>query len=105
MKDALHKFLPNRFANRWLDLHAPAAWTNSGLAEIERGLHHWNVFPAGTEGFDKAEVTAGGVDTRDLPEFDRLEIEHSRFIDQHVGRDCERCPYRSNNEKAEIADP
>jgi predicted Rossmann fold flavoprotein len=66
MKDALHKFLPNRFANRWLDLHAPAAWTNSGLAEIERGLHRWNVSPAGTEGFDKAEVTAGGVDTNEL---------------------------------------
>ena len=29
-------------------------------------LHHWTVYPAGTEGYDKAEVTAGGVDTAEL---------------------------------------
>jgi predicted Rossmann fold flavoprotein len=66
MKSALHKFLPSRFANRWLDLHAPAKWTNSGLAQLERLAHEWAVIPAGTEGFDKAEVTAGGVDTNEL---------------------------------------
>jgi predicted Rossmann fold flavoprotein len=66
MKSALHKFLPNRFANRWLDLHAPAKWTNSGLAQLERLAHDWAVIPAGTEGFDKAEVTVGGVDTNEL---------------------------------------
>ena len=66
MKSALHKFLPSRFANRWLDLHAPAKWTNSGLAQLERLAHDWAVIPSGTEGFDKAEVTAGGVDTNEL---------------------------------------
>ena len=66
MKSALHKFLPSRFANRWLDLHAPAKWTNSGLAHLERLAHDWAVIPSGTEGFDKAEVTAGGVDTNEL---------------------------------------
>ena len=66
MKSALHKFLPSRFANRWLDLHAPAKWTNSGLAQLERLAHDWAVNPASTEGFDKAEVTAGGVDTNEL---------------------------------------
>ena len=66
MKSALHKFLPSRFANRWLDLHAPAKWTNSGLAQLERLAHDWAVNPCGTEGFDKAEVTAGGVDTNEL---------------------------------------
>jgi predicted Rossmann fold flavoprotein len=63
MGSALHRFLPNRFANRWLDLNVPAAWTNSGLAELERATHNWTVLPAGTEGYAKAEVTAGGVDT------------------------------------------
>jgi hypothetical protein len=29
-------------------------------------LHQWTVFPAGTEGFAKAEVTAGGVGTNEL---------------------------------------
>jgi hypothetical protein len=66
MKAALQNFLPNRFANRWLELHAPAAWTNSALAEFENAVHNWTVMPAGTEGFAKAEVTAGGVDTDEL---------------------------------------
>jgi predicted Rossmann fold flavoprotein len=66
MKSALHNFLPNRFASRWLDLHPPSTWTNSGLAELEHSVHKWSVIPAGTEGYDKAEVTAGGVDTNEL---------------------------------------
>jgi predicted Rossmann fold flavoprotein len=66
MKAALQKFLPNRFANRWLDLNPPAGWTNSALAEFEHAVHNWTVIPAGTEGFAKAEVTAGGVDTDEL---------------------------------------
>jgi hypothetical protein len=66
LRSALHNFLPNRFANRWLDLHPPGAWTNSGLAELERLVHAWIVVPAGTEGYAKAEVTAGGVDTDEL---------------------------------------
>jgi hypothetical protein len=53
-------------ANRWLDLHPPAAWTNSGLAEHERLAHEWVVIPAATEGYAKAEVTVGGVDTDEL---------------------------------------
>jgi predicted Rossmann fold flavoprotein len=66
IKAALQDFLPNRFANRWLDLHAPAGWTNSALAEFEHAVHNWTVTPAGTEGFVKAEVTAGGIDTDEL---------------------------------------
>jgi hypothetical protein len=66
IRSALHNFLPHRFANRWLDVHPPAAWTNSGLAELERNVHEWHVVPAGTEGYAKAEVTAGGVDTDEL---------------------------------------
>ncbi len=66
MKSALHQFLPNRFANRWLELHPPTAWTNSGLAQLERSLHKWTILPADTEGFAKAEVTAGGIDTNEL---------------------------------------
>jgi len=66
LRSALHNFLPNRLANRWLDLNAPTSWTNSGLAEVERAVHEWTVFPMGTEGYAKAEVTAGGVDTDEL---------------------------------------
>jgi hypothetical protein len=66
LKAALRAVLPQRLADRWLDLHPPAAWTNHALSELERQLHNWIVHPAGTEGYDKAEVTAGGVDTNEL---------------------------------------
>jgi predicted flavoprotein YhiN len=33
---------------------------------LESRAHHWQITPAGTEGYAKAEVTAGGVDTNGL---------------------------------------
>ena len=36
------------------------------LASVAAGLSAWQVTPSGTEGYQKAEVTCGGVDTRDL---------------------------------------
>ena len=63
---ALHEFLPNRLAERWLKFHPPKAWTNIALDAFERELHAWTIHPAGTEGYEKAEVTAGGVDTAEL---------------------------------------
>jgi predicted Rossmann fold flavoprotein len=66
LRAELRKILPNRLADRWLGLHAPPSWTNASLADFEKHLHAWSLTPAGTEGFDKAEVTAGGVDTDEL---------------------------------------
>jgi predicted Rossmann fold flavoprotein len=63
---ALHEFLPNRLAERWLKYNPPKAWTNLALEDFERELHAWTIRPAGTEGYEKAEVTAGGVDTAEL---------------------------------------
>jgi predicted Rossmann fold flavoprotein len=65
-KAALHQVLPARFAERWLEHHAPAKWTNQGIEELEKAVHRWEVTPDGTEGYEKAEVTAGGVDTDEL---------------------------------------
>ena len=70
----LRAIVPGRFADRWRALHGRAhpadaqsrALPNTTLAEMERQLHAWNITPAGTEGYDKAEVTAGGVDTNSL---------------------------------------
>lgn len=62
----LRAIVPNRFADRWMETHAPQRWTNSALQELERRIHRWEIVPAGTEGFDKAEVTSGGVDTAEL---------------------------------------
>jgi predicted Rossmann fold flavoprotein len=66
LKTAFHKVLPAGLADRWLGVHSPATWTNPALAEFERQIHAWSITPAGTEGYAKAEVTVGGVDTREL---------------------------------------
>ncbi len=65
-KAAFHAALPLRVAERWLDLNPPQGWSNHALEELERHAHHWQIIPEGTEGYDKAEVTAGGVDTNEL---------------------------------------
>jgi predicted Rossmann fold flavoprotein len=63
---ALRGVLPHRLADRWLTLQPPSAWTNRAIEEAEAALHRWTLIPAGTEGYEKAEVTAGGVDTAEL---------------------------------------
>lgn len=65
-KQLLRATLPHRLADRWLALHPPEEWTNRSLSAWERQLHHWTIVPAGTEGYAKAEVTAGGIDTNEL---------------------------------------
>ena len=66
LKTALREALPQRLAERWIDLHPPDAWTNSALVEFERRAHNWIVTPESVDGYEKAEVTAGGVDTNEL---------------------------------------
>jgi predicted Rossmann fold flavoprotein len=58
--------LAKRFAERWLEANAPANWNNDSLAQLEKRTHEWVLTPTGTEGYEKAEVTAGGVDTKEL---------------------------------------
>jgi predicted Rossmann fold flavoprotein len=65
-KSAFQRVLASRLAARWLEQHEPGTWTNLALDQLEHELHHWTITPAGTEGFGKAEVTAGGVDTNEL---------------------------------------
>jgi predicted Rossmann fold flavoprotein len=66
LRSQVRKVLPNRFADRWAELHPPVSWINFALDGWEREVHAWKVVPAGTEGFDKAEVTVGGIDTDEL---------------------------------------
>jgi predicted Rossmann fold flavoprotein len=66
---ALQQLLPTRWAKRWLSIHLQTATrdlSNQTLNALEAALHAWQVTPAGTEGYAKAEVTAGGVDTAEL---------------------------------------
>jgi hypothetical protein len=55
-------YLPKRFADRWCEVHAAVR----DLSDFERRLHSWTLRPSGSEGYGKAEVTAGGVDTAEL---------------------------------------
>jgi predicted Rossmann fold flavoprotein len=66
----LGQFLPRRFAHAWCALNFPSQplkrYTPSQLADIAHKLNHWDIIPSGTEGYKKAEVTAGGIATREL---------------------------------------
>ena len=58
--------LPRRLAERLLTIAPPASWRTASLEEAEQRLHSWPITPSGTEGYEKAEVTAGGVATDEL---------------------------------------
>jgi predicted Rossmann fold flavoprotein len=66
----LSQVLPRRFVLAWCALNFPSQplkrYTPRELAEIARKLNRWEVVPTGTEGYRKAEVTAGGISTAEL---------------------------------------
>ena len=66
LKQALRAVLPLRMADHLADVGAPEGWTNAALEQAERRLRAWEFHPVGTEGFEKAEVTAGGINTDGL---------------------------------------
>jgi predicted Rossmann fold flavoprotein len=70
VKTALRQVLPERFVQAWCARHAPtrpiAQLSRAELEALSRNLHAWEITPAGDEGYPKAEVTVGGVDTREL---------------------------------------
>ena len=66
----LDQHLPRRFAVEWcgrLGGSKPMQrYSKKEIEQIATGLHNWEIVPSGTEGFGKAEVTVGGVDTDEL---------------------------------------
>jgi predicted Rossmann fold flavoprotein len=67
----LAQWVPARLADAWVQ--QDAAWQrpvneagDKALQQLAQRLSAWELVPTGTEGYRKAEVTAGGVDTRDL---------------------------------------
>jgi predicted Rossmann fold flavoprotein len=66
--------LPHRFAQQWSLQFGPGpdatgsirALGEKRLGEIGAALNDWPLLPSGTLGYNKAEVTLGGVDTRQL---------------------------------------
>jgi predicted Rossmann fold flavoprotein len=70
LSSLLSERLPKRFAQQWCQGHG---WTlplaqmpDRALDEAAHALSEWRVQPSGTLGYNKAEVTLGGVDTRAL---------------------------------------
>jgi len=75
LPNELGALVPARLAEAWIthDARWQAQWqkpiqsvTDKALAELAGQLARWELQPGGTEGYAKAEVTAGGVDTRAL---------------------------------------
>ena len=70
LANLLSRFLPKRFAQAWCELYAASKplkqYESAELRDIAQKLDHLQITPAGTEGFRKAEVTAGGVSTTEL---------------------------------------
>ena len=67
----LAQWVPARLAEAWVaqdaDWQRPVAdCSDKALARLAERLARWELAPTGTEGYKKAEVTLGGVDTRDL---------------------------------------
>lgn len=70
-KNLLADFLPSRFAayfcDRFLPVQLPLADTpDKALEVLGMKLNAWTIMPTGTVGYNKAEVTRGGVDTNEL---------------------------------------
>ncbi|MGA2410698.1 MAG: NAD(P)/FAD-dependent oxidoreductase [Candidatus Binataceae bacterium] len=69
LKTLLAEIMPARAASAFAEPHAAATMANLPdrvLATIANRLHRWEVSPVRTEGWSKAEVTVGGVDTAAL---------------------------------------
>ena len=68
--NVLAERLPARLAREWCLAHDVAVpireLSDERLRALGSQLEHWQVHPSGTLGFNKAEVTLGGVDTRQL---------------------------------------
>lgn len=71
LANELATWVPSRLADTWTandpDWQRPVTDTpDKALARLAQALSQWELTPTGTEGYRKAEVTLGGVDTRDL---------------------------------------
>ena len=70
LRTLLAGYFPKRFAETWCEYRACIKSVNhcsdKELRELADGLHAWEVIPKGTEGYDIAEVTVGGVNTDEL---------------------------------------
>jgi predicted Rossmann fold flavoprotein len=87
----LGEHLPRRLVEAWPMMSTVAErpladLRDRDLAALAAALHRWTPTPTGTEGYRKAEVTAGGVDTRELDSrsFESRRVPGLHFIGEVV---------------------
>ncbi len=70
LKQAVRGLWPERFASAWCARNAPerllGQWSRKDQETVAAAIQAWTIAPAGDEGYPKAEVTLGGVDTAEL---------------------------------------
>lgn len=72
LANTLAQWLPARLAESWLQVQGMkgearlADLPDKQLRQLGESLNRWRITPDGTEGYKKAEVTRGGIDTREL---------------------------------------
>jgi predicted Rossmann fold flavoprotein len=70
LKTVLTEILPSRLAQKLVESRLPnqpmATYQDKALQRVAEQLKRWTITPAGTEGYAKAEVTVGGIDTDGL---------------------------------------
>lgn len=72
LANTLAQWMPARLAESWLQVQGMkgegrlADLPDKQLRQLGESLNRWRITPDGTEGYKKAEVTRGGIDTREL---------------------------------------
>ncbi len=70
MRNLLSGYLPKRFIHAWCDMFFPSKQMNQysdrELKKVAAAVRRWEIVPAQTAGFSRAEVMLGGVDTKEL---------------------------------------
>jgi hypothetical protein len=90
LKTVLAEVLPNRLAQRLCETllpnHPLGQYSDKLLQSVALQLQAWELTPAGTEGMRTAEVSLGGVDTRELSSktFEARKVPGLYFIGETV---------------------
>ncbi|MCK5076132.1 MAG: NAD(P)/FAD-dependent oxidoreductase, partial [Calditrichia bacterium] len=70
LRNLLSTLLPKRLTlfllENKVDNKPVNQYNKKEILEISKIFHQWTIFPTGTEGYKKAEITRGGVDTDEL---------------------------------------
>jgi predicted Rossmann fold flavoprotein len=91
LSNVLAEYLPRRLATQWqahqeIDDRRLAEFSNASLDAVAATITGWRVTPDGSEGFRKAEVTVGGVDTAEISQrtFESTRVPGLHFIGEAV---------------------